>query len=116
MSNRWCSLLTQVGLSKYGSWRAQSTLSNAYQSVFLGSPSSEQQQMVLTDLMAKSGWNRISSRVSSEELWRREGMRSLFGEIFSHISLSPGDLFDLENAARKEAALTLERNQEGNLR
>jgi len=114
--SKWCSLLSQLGIKRARSWQAQSVLSHSYKAVFQGSPSSEQQQIVLADLMAKSGWLRFSSRVSSEELWRREGMRSLFGEIFSHISLAPDDLFELENAARKEAALTLERNQEGNLR
>lgn len=114
--NKWRSLSSFVGFEKIRSWAAQHTLSEAYNAVFLGNPSTNQQQMVLADLMARSGWNQVSSRVSSEELWRREGMRSLFGVIFGHLSLAPDDLFDLENAARKEAALTLERTQEGSLR
>lgn len=114
--SRWRSILSQVGFEKYHSWSAKQRLTLAYRAVFQGSPSKEQQEIVLADLMAKSGWNQVSSGVSSEELWRREGKRSLFGEVFSHLSLAPDDLFDLENAARKEAALTLERNTEGNLR
>jgi hypothetical protein len=114
--SKWRSLSSQVGADKFNSWTAQLTLSAAYKEVFQGKPSREQQEIVLADLMAKSGWNQVSSGVSSEELWRREGMRSLFGVVFSHISLAPDDLFDLENAARKETALSLERRNEGSLR
>jgi hypothetical protein len=111
---KWASRLTQVGREKYHSWFGIQTITEAYRAVFQTGASTEQQrQMVLADLMSKSGWNQVSSGVSSEELWRREGMRSLFGVIFGNISLAPDDLFDLENAARKEAALALERNTEG---
>jgi hypothetical protein len=113
---KWASRLTQVGREKYHSWLGINVLTDAYRQVFQGRPTTQQQQMVLADLMAKSGWNQVSSGVSSEELWRREGMRSLFGVVFGYLSLAPDDLFDLENAARKEAALALERNTEGNLR
>jgi hypothetical protein len=112
----WRSLASFVGYGNTKTLGAQHTLSSAYNAVFLGNPSTDQQQIVLADLMSRSGWNQVSSSVSSEELWRREGMRSLFGVIFGHISLAPDDLFDLENAARIEAALTLGRTQEGSLR
>lgn len=113
---KWASLLSMVGADKYFTMRGRLALTLAYREVFRGKPTKEQQQMVLADLMAKSGWNQVSSGVSSEELWRREGMRSFFGVIFGHLSLAPNDVFELENAARLEAALTMERNTEGNLR
>lgn len=82
----------------------QLVLTNAYQAVFRGNPSHEQQQMVLADLAAQSGFYQISSDdVSSSRLRYREGRRAVFAIIFGHLSLSPDDIHALENAARHEA-------------
>ena len=84
---------------------AQHELAKAYRMVFFGNPDRAQQQVVLADLAAKCGWNQVSSpRATSRTLWFMEGKRAAFGEIYSYLSLSPGDIEALENAVRHEAA------------
>jgi len=79
-------------------------LLQAYRSVFQGQPSRQQQDMVLADLAAQSGFYKVSHEsVSSSALTYREGKRALFAQIFSALSLSPNDMSQLENAARHEA-------------
>lgn len=82
----------------------QYVLSRAYQEVFRGSPDRNQQQMVLADLAAATGFYRVSpASANSTELAYREGQRAAFAHIFGHLSLSPDDMGALENAARHEA-------------
>ncbi len=103
MSTRWRSLVTQFSFPKSRSQKAQVELTKAYREVFTGRPDKAQQELVLADLMAKSGWNRVSPpTMSSEQLWHREGKRTFFAVIFGHLSLADEDVRALENAARLE--------------
>lgn len=78
----------------------------AYQRVFNGSPSKDDQQIVLADLMARSGFNQITDpTVSANEMFFREGKRAMFAEIFSPLTMGVKDLEDLSIASRREAAL-----------
>lgn len=89
-------------------YSAQRELVLAYRAVFQGTPSKQQQEAVLSDLAARCHWNQVKvpdSSASDRELWFREGKRAAFAEVFSHLSLSPGDIEALDNAARHEAAL-----------
>lgn len=91
------------------SMAAANEIALAYREVFRGKASEPQQQMVLADLAARCGWNQItvpSKRVSSDDLWFQEGMRAAFASIFAHLSLSPQDMMDFDNATRREAALS----------
>jgi hypothetical protein len=91
----------------------QLALTRAYQAVFRGSPDRVQQEMVLADLAAHSGFYQVSPHdVSSSSLAYREGRRSLFGVITGHLSLSPDDVLAIENAARHEAIDNSNNNQE----
>lgn len=86
------------------SYAANAALSRAYQAVFLGKPSTEQQQQVLADLKAQTGFSMVTmpEGTTDRELWFREGMRAVYGVIHSHINLSPTDMEALDNAARRE--------------
>lgn len=102
--NRWRSLVTIFGRRKARSAEAQLRLTQSYRRVFRGSPSPEDQQIVLADLACHSGFSRVSSyAVSASELRHREGMRELFSHIHRHLNLAPEDVASLENAARLEA-------------
>lgn len=102
--NRWRSLVTIYGKRKARGTEAQLRLTQAYRAVFRGSPSTDDQAIVLADLTSHSGFNRVSSSfTSSDELRHREGMRDLYSHIFRHLSLAPEDVMSLENAARLES-------------
>lgn len=83
----------------------QAALCRAYRAVFLGNPDRSQQQIVLSDLQHRCGWNKITDPkyASDRELWFAEGKRAAYGELFAHLSLSPADVEALNNAARVDA-------------
>lgn len=82
---------------------AQLYLTTAYRAVFTGSPDRAQQQAVLADLLAKSGFQQVTGAEASDtQLRQTEGKRELFAVIFGHLSLSETDLAGLQNAARHE--------------
>lgn len=101
--NYWASITRKFGLLRF--LRPQYEQTMAYRRVFQGTPSREDQQIVLSDFAARCGWNTIAPKgVASEELWRREGKREAFAELFGHLSLSPEDIAGLENAIRLDVA------------
>lgn len=84
---------------------AELELTTAYREVFAGRPTQQHQQMVLADLMARSGYNMVMpATVSDAHLRQNEGKRELFGHIYSHLALADSDVRALEVAARNEAA------------
>lgn len=101
----WASLFSRFGY-KSNNAEAQITIGDAYRAVFLGSPDKEQQQMVLADLRAKCYVDQCMAEISSDELWRIEGMRAAFGLISSHLVMEASDLEALRVAARREAAFS----------
>jgi hypothetical protein len=77
----------------------------AYKAVFQGSPTREDQEIVLADLACASGWLRITPDAASDARLRmQEGKRALYAHIWSFLSLNGEDVMALENAARREAA------------
>lgn len=83
----------------------QYEITEAYRRVFLGKPSTEDQQMVLSHFAARCGWNTITPpSVASKELWFAEGKRAAFAELFGHIALSHDDMALFENAVKREVA------------
>lgn len=101
---KWTSLLRRFG-HRRSSYEAAAELTKAYQSVFYGNPSREQQEMVLVDLHRASGFQRITAPPqTSEELWYNEGRRSLYGYIFGFLRFDAQQLRALEEEAVREAA------------
>lgn len=104
MFQRWRSIVAIYGKLKARSFEAQLHTSQAYRRVFRGSPSPEDQAIVLADLASKSGFYRVSSsEASNSALRQQEGMRELYSHIHRHLSLAPEDIASLENAARLES-------------
>lgn len=102
----WRSLHTVLGRDKSGDMRRQARLTQAYRAVFQPglSASSEDKEIVLADLLHRSGFNKyFGPEVSSDHLRYAEGMRALYGHIFGFLSLSDEDMAALERAARVEA-------------
>lgn len=104
MLKYWASRVAIFGKQKANGYEAQLRVTQAYRAVFTGSPSPEDQQIVLADLLHQSGFSRVTrSDVSDTALRQREGMRELYSHIYRHINLSPADVLSLENAARLES-------------
>lgn len=89
-----------------GSFRRQAQRENrlrqAYYAVFIGKPTDDDQNLVLLDLADFSGFYKVSS--ADMPLEYIEGMRAVYGRIFSYIRLSPDEVRSLEQAAHETAA------------
>ena len=87
----------------------EARIASAYIAVFQGSPTQQDQQIVLADLMASSGFAQVQGGgTQSDELNYREGKRALFAKVYAYLTLSSSDISALHNAARREAAQTIE--------
>lgn len=80
-------------------------LAQAYRAVFCGSPTRDDQQIVLADMLANSGFCKVTGfKETSRTIWYVEGMRAMYASVWRHLSLSDADIRELENAARVESA------------
>lgn len=78
----------------------------AYMAVFSGKAARDDAELVLADLANYSGFYRVSPADTPDATLRfQEGMRAVYGYIYSHLNLSASDISALENAARQEAAV-----------
>lgn len=102
----WRSLSTIFPWNKSRTAQAQLRLVSAYRAVFYGSPTKEDQELVLVDLAHKSGFYRVSPpSMSMSELRQIEGMRALYAHIYSKLNLNEADVQALQNAAQREAVV-----------
>lgn len=105
---RWRSL-TNLFPDRKAAYQREYRLTEAYTNVFRGSPSREDQDLVLTDLAFHAGWSMVTPPERPASVLRHnEGKRSLFAHIWARLSLSDEDKMAIENAARREAALLAE--------
>jgi hypothetical protein len=86
---------------------AELRLANAYQRVFLGSATREDQEIVLVDLADFTGFYRVTSPefVPRETVFYNEGMRGAYGRIFRYLRFGDDERASLETAARESAAV-----------
>ena len=106
-SRLWRSIVDIFPRGKRRGMQAELRKQQAYQNVFHGNPSREDQSIVLADLANVSGFYRVTAAKgsTSRELWQAEGARLLFGAtIYANLTLSEADRLALEQAARREAA------------
>jgi hypothetical protein len=102
--NFWDRLSRKYFGPRSKSLEAQLALTECYRRVFLGNPSRADQQVVLADLAAQTGWNQITPvSVASDGLRFNEGKRAAFELIHRHLALSDQDVSALENAVKHEA-------------
>jgi hypothetical protein len=88
--------------------QAELRLRQAYQAVFFGNPSREDQSIVVADLLSKSGFQRatLAKGATDQELWQAEGKRLLYAEtVFAYVNLPEAEQLALEQAARMESAV-----------
>src|SRR5262245_26409068 len=84
---------------------AELRLAAAYQRTFMGSPTNEDQELVLVDLADFSGFYRVTAPQSgSDQVFFNEGLRALYGRIFRYLRMSDAERQALETAARETAA------------
>ncbi len=84
-------------------------LTEAYRNVFGGSPTREDQELVLVDLAKYAGWSMVTPPdVPDSVLRQNEGKRELFLRIRSFLNLNDSDVLAIENAARREAVMSEE--------
>lgn len=108
----WNSLASLFTKGRRRKYEASVRLTQAYQQVFAGKPSQQDQELVLADLANVSGFYRTSPHgFSSEQLWQMDGARRVYGRIFDHLRLDEADLHALETAARREAAVDEDPNE-----
>ncbi len=112
MARLWRSILSVFG-SEARTAKARLRLVDAYRNVFQGSPSTEDQQMVLADLRSKSGFDLISPpEMSDAELRHQEGKRSLYSAtIHDKLTFSDVDYQALVQAARMETVTDQQSNE-----
>lgn len=103
MYTKWNSIVAKFGYKRSNSTELR--LSEAYQNVFRsGRSSAEDREIVLADLMSRSGFARITSPDESDRTLRhREGARHLMALILGRIDLDSSSMEDLRLAARKES-------------
>jgi hypothetical protein len=83
---------------------AKLRLAQAYTAVFRGNPTRQDQDIVITDLADHCGFYRVLPQgASPDERSYREGQRSAYGRIVSHLSMTWDEIRAFERAARKEA-------------
>lgn len=93
------------------SLEARADLASAYQHVFTGTATREQAQIVLTDLMNFSGWQRVNGHgISPDDRAVSDGMRAVYGRIHRFLRMTEEERSALETAARHEALVD---NEEG---
>jgi hypothetical protein len=106
--NSWRSLYTLFPRGKRRGMQAELRLRQAYQAVFFGNPSREDQCIVVADLLSKSGFQRatLAKGATDQELWQAEGKRLLYAEtVFAYVNLPEAEQLALEQAARMESAV-----------
>ena len=85
---------------------AEARIALAYQRVFTGTPSAEDQGIVLVDLANFTGFYRVTPPEGGERdtIVFNEGMRTAYGRIFQYLRMSDVEIISLEVAARQTAA------------
>lgn len=104
----WRSISSIFPRGKRRGMQAQLRLTDAYQAVFFGRPSREDQAIVLADMINKSGFQKATQArgSSDQEVWQQEGKRLLYAEtVFANLTLPDAERRALEQAARVEAAV-----------
>ena len=102
---RWPSI-TQLFPNPRQWYAREQRLNRAYHAVFHGSPTQEDQALVLTNLAYLTGFSMVSPPATTDaELRHNEGKRTVFALIRARLNLTPQDYDAIDNAARHEAAL-----------
>lgn len=85
---------------------AEARIALAYQRVFTGSPSAEDQGIVLVDFANFTGFYRVTPPEGGDRdtIVFNEGMRTAYGRIFQYLRMSEAEVLSLEIAARQTAA------------
>ena len=86
--------------------KAEARIAIAYQRVFTGNATSEDQSIVLVDLANFTGFYRVTPPETGERdtVVFNEGMRAAYGRIFQYLRMSDVEVLSLEVAARQTAA------------
>ena len=85
---------------------AEARIAIAYQRVFTGSATGEDQGIVLVDLANFTGFYRVTPPEAGDRdaIVFNEGMRAAYGRIFQYLRMSDVEVRSLETAARQTAA------------
>lgn len=97
---------------KLNRYRRELRLARAYRTVF-PDRLTEDHELVLADMAFRAkATMAIAPDVTDAELRHIEGMREMYWRTRSFLNLSPEDMAAIENAARREAALSIENLQD----
>lgn len=101
----WASIAQMTPKGKRRGSQAAVRLAEAYQAVFMGTPTKTDQQLVMADLAAASLFFATPGMEASDaELRHVAGARELYGRIHSNVTLTDEQALALMQAARTEIA------------
>ena len=85
---------------------AEAQIALAYQRVFTGTPTQDDQGIVLVDLANFTGFYRVTPPEGGDRdtIVFNEGMRTAYGRIFQYLRMSSAEIVSLEVAARQTSA------------
>lgn len=101
----WSSIANRFARGHRRGPEAQLRCRSAYQAVFRGHPTKEDQEIVLADLASYSGFFMYHPKEASDgDLRYGEGRRSVFGRVHGQLTMTVEQQQALQEAARAEAA------------
>ena len=84
--------------------KADQRLAEAWAAILRGKGTREDGEMVLTDLATKTGYFTVApSSVSANELFMREGARTIFARIFFLLDVSMQKVGEMSDASLRQA-------------
>lgn len=95
-------------------YAAELRLATAYQRVFLGNPTNDDQNLVLVDLANATGFYRVTPpgpTQTRDDIVFNEGMRAAFGRIFRFLNMTDQERDSLA-AASRASSIELAANQQ----
>lgn len=94
---------------------AEHRIGQAYQAVFLGQPTKDDQEIVLMDLANYTGFYRVTGPGGTpDQMPFDNGKRAAFGRVFRFLRMSNDEFASLEAAARETAVLAMALAQDQN--
>ena len=102
---RWSSIASMFRPGSRRGPEAEQRCQQAYHAVFRGSPTRQDQEIVMADLASYTGFFKFYPKdVSGGALRYTEGRRSVYGRIHGHLTMTDEQHTALQQAARAEAA------------
>ena len=98
------SLANLLPLTRRKEAERQLRLAQAYEAVFFGQPTRQDQDIVLLDLSITTGFYRVDPIANRDQLQFNEGKRFVFARVFRFLTVTDEERRSFEAAARESSA------------